>query len=149
MEADRVQTMEADSVQTMEADRVQTMEADRAQIKEFESCFRLGDEIVDPSSWWYWGVLQLTDTDIPPDVRMYCEWNPYYERRTGGWYWHPPHHILCLEDETDFLVAQKGRREWITYDPKTQQWIHTKNGGIQNTWTSLHDVLITLCPGIL
>ena len=109
------------------------MELDLAQkwTKEFESCFRLGEEHIDPSSWWYAGVLQLVDTNIPQDVLVYCEWNPYHERYTGPWYWHPPHHILCLKDETDFLVAQKGRREWISYDPNTQIWIHTKNGGIQ------------------
>ena len=124
-------------------------EVDQAKqwTDEYANAFRLGEERAEPSSWWYTGVRQLSAGEIPPDIRVYCEWHPYQERYTGPWYWHPPHHILCLEDEEDFLVAQKGRREWICYNPDTHQWIHTRDGGIQNTWSSLHDVLLTLCPG--
>ena len=112
--------------------------------KQFENAFRIGQIHMDPSSWWYVGVTELLKTDVPADIRMYCEWNPYHERWTGQWYWHPPHHILRLKDETDFLVAQKGRREWISYNPNTNKWIHTQNGQPQKTWTSLSDVLMAL-----
>jgi len=115
-------------------------------VDEYDTVFRVGRTLIEPSSWWYVGAIRLPDTDIPPYLRSYCEWQPYEERYTGNWYWHPPHHILCLEDETDFLVAQKGRREWICYKPDTQEWIHTRGGSIQNIWSSLHDVFVTLCP---
>lgn len=120
------------------------MDQTQKWIDEYDTVFRLGNECYNPSSWWYVGATQLSDTDIPTDIRVYCEWHPYYERYIGDWYWHPPHHILCLKDETDFLVAQKGRREWICYNPKTHVWVHTRNGNIQQTWTSLSDVLVTL-----
>ena len=72
------------------------------------------------------GVLQLVDTNIPQDVLL-MRMESYHERYTGPWYWHPPHHILCLKDDR-LPAAQKGRREWISYDPNTQKDTY-KNGG--------------------
>lgn len=65
------------------------------------------EETIEPSSWWNDSMVMLEeDSEIPLELRLYCGWMPYKERKHKEWYFFPPHHVFRLPEENEYLLAQ-------------------------------------------
>jgi len=99
------------------------------------------EEIPEPSSWWSPTMVMLEDDpEIPLEMRLYCGWEPFKERRHGEWHFFAPHHVFRLPEESDYLIAQKPSN-WLMFSCKDSCWKILHTGQLTNSAKSFGDIV--------
>jgi len=94
-------------------------------IKHFTDTFQLEEEVIEPSSYWDENMHMIADEPLPHEMRLYCAWNTYQDRKISGWTFFAPNHIFRLSHEKSFLIAQN-KEKWLLYMTETSE-IHLTN----------------------
>ena len=110
----------------------------------YENTFTLGEEDPYPSSFWHEHMVMFSNEELPIDLRVYCSWNEFKERRNGGWTWYSPYHVFRLPEEKTFVLGHKDK-EWIVYDKETSKIKKTFYGNYDlETYNTFIDAINTI-----
>ncbi len=110
----------------------------------YENTFILDNEDPYPSSFWHDQMIMLSDEDLPIDLRVYCYWNEFKERRKDGWTLYSPYHVFRLPEEKTFVLGHK-KKEWIVYDKETSKIKKTLYGNYDlETYNTFVDAINTI-----
>lgn len=111
-------------------------------INGFGSTFELEPECIEPSSFWAPEMIMITDEqNLPITLRLYCGYESYKERKHKGWHFFSPSHVFRQPWEEEYLIAQKTRAKWLTFNKRTCQWKITNNGHCIGTGKTLTDIM--------
>ena len=83
-------------------------------VSTFENNFILENPDYNCNSFWTKEMKMIQKEQLPLDLRIYCEWNPYCDRRLNNWYFFAPSHVFRLPNQSDYLIAQTPS-EWLLF----------------------------------
>lgn len=106
------------------------MEVTMAEDKGHFPRLTLGEECLEPSSWWSPEMMMLQDeARLPLDLARYCKYEPYTERKYNHWHFFAPHHVFRLPSDTEYLIAQRGKSNQLRFRVRDQMWMMTTADG--------------------
>jgi len=83
----------------------------------------LGDECLEPSSWWTPEMVMIRDEpQLPDDLVTYCTYKPDTEREYNGWHFFAPSHVFRLPDEEEYIIAQIGKHKKLVFNIQEKTW---------------------------
>jgi hypothetical protein len=107
--------------------------------KHFAETFKLEEEVDEPSSYWNENMQMIADEVLPPEMRLYCAWNTYRDRKLENWLFFAPNHIFKLPHEKSFLIAQN-KQKWLLYMSESSELHLTCPGNPTIVYSSIVDI---------
>jgi hypothetical protein len=111
----------------------------------FKSTFELEPECVEPSSYWSPEMVMIEDEQhLPLEMRLYCSYESYKERKHKGWHFFSPSQVFRQPWEEEYLIAQCGRSNWLLFNKNSSNWKITNNGNVIKSEKTLTDIMNNL-----
>jgi len=115
-------------------------------IKHFENVLDVHqEEIIEPSSWWDENMIMLEeDPETPLELRLYCEWMPFKERKHNDWHFFAPHHVFRRPEDSDYLIALTPLKI-LTYSCLQKKWaVVSRTDGPGHSANCFSDIAVHL-----